>query len=262
MACTIFHLIRHGEHDVIGHAVAGGTEGISLNARGRAQAEAIAAALVHRPLAAIIAAPLERTQETAAPLASRRGIPVRVEAEVIDIDFREWTMVPFDRLHHDLRWRMFYRFRSGTPNPGGETMAAVQARAVGTLLRLRREFPSGDVTIFCHGDVIKSMIMHLLGVALDFVHRIEISPGSRSPLMLEEESAKLLALNLPASAPEPPYGRAARSPNPPVWSDERAAAAVADDSVCAGASRACAAPRGLVNPGIARQRLRSIARLA
>ena len=46
--------------------------------------------------------------------------------------------------------------------------------------------------------------MHLLGVALDFVHRIEVSPGSCSTLMLEEESAKLLALNLPASAPEPP----------------------------------------------------------
>jgi broad specificity phosphatase PhoE len=204
MAHTIFHLIRHGEHDIIGHAVAGRTPGISLNVRGRAQAEAIGAALGDRPVVAIIATPLERTQETAAPLAKRRGMPVCIEPALIDIDFGDWTMIPFDRLHHDPRWPMFNRFRSGAAIPGGETMAAVQARAVGALLRLRREFPAGDVAIFCHGDVIKSLIMHFLGVALDFVHRIEISPGSRSTLLLEDESAKLLALNLPASAPGPP----------------------------------------------------------
>jgi broad specificity phosphatase PhoE len=203
MAHTIFHLIRHGEHDVIGHAVAGRTPGIFLNACGRAQAEAIAAALGDRPVAAIIATPLQRTQETAAPLARRRGIPVCIEPALIDIDFGDWTMIPFDRLNLDPRWRTFNRFRSGTSIPGGETMAAVQARSIGALLRLRREFPAGHVAIFCHGDVIKSMIMHFLGIALDFVHCIEISPGSRSTLMLEEESAKLLALNLPASTPEP-----------------------------------------------------------
>lgn len=204
MAHTIFHLIRHGEHDLIGHAVAGRTPGVSLNARGRAQAEAIAAALGHRPFTAIIATPLERTQETAAPLARRHNIAVRVEPELVDIDFGDWTMVPFDQLRHDPRWRVFNRFRSGMPIPGGETMVGVQTRAVGALLGLRREFPSGEIAIFCHGDVIKSVIMHFLGIALDFVHRIEISPGSRSVLTLDEHSAKLLALNLPASASEPP----------------------------------------------------------
>jgi hypothetical protein len=48
------------------------------------------------------------------------------------------------------------------------------------------------------------MIMHWLGIALDFVHRIEISPGSRTVLALDEHGAKLLAINLPASARELP----------------------------------------------------------
>ena len=204
MAHTIFHLVRHGDHDLIGHLVAGRTPGISLNALGRAQAEATAATLEHRPLAAIIATPLERTQETAAPLADRCRLAIRVEEDLVDIDFGEWTMIPFDQLDRDPRWQAFNRFRSGTPIPGGETMVAVQARAVRALLRLWREFPSGEVAIFSHGDVIKSMIMHFLGIALDFVHRIEISPGSRSVLALDEHSAKLLALNLPASVREPP----------------------------------------------------------
>jgi probable phosphoglycerate mutase len=204
MPHTIFHLIRHGDHDLLGYTIAGQTPGISLNARGRTQAEAIAEALGHRPLAAIVATPLERTQQTAAPLASRQGLSIRIEKELIDIDFGEWTMIPFDQLYQDPRWDAFNRFRSGIPTPGGETMAAVQARAVRALIGLRREFPSGDVAIFSHGDVIRSIIMHFLGLALDFVHRIEISPGSRSVLMLDEQRAKLLALNLPASAQESP----------------------------------------------------------
>jgi broad specificity phosphatase PhoE len=195
---TIFHLIRHGAHDLLGRMVAGRTPRISLNALGRAQAEAVAAALVDHRLRAFIATPLQRTQEMAAPLAARLGQTIRIEDELTDLDFGAWTMVPFAELHRDPRWAAFNRFRSATAIPGGETMSAVQARALRCVLRLRDQFPAGEIAIFSHGDVIRSVLMHFLGMPLDFFHRIEISPGSRSVLVFDGEGVQVSALNLPA----------------------------------------------------------------
>lgn len=195
---TIFHLIRHGAHDLLGRVLVGQAPGITLNDEGRAQAEAVADALTGAPLRAIVASPLQRSCETAAPLADRLGLSVRVEEDLSDLNFGDWTNLPFDELHRRPDWQAFNRFRGGRAIPGGESMIGVQARALETLFRLRREFPDGEVAIFSHGDVIKAMLMNFLGTPLDMIRRIEISPGSRSLLLVAESDAKVLAVNLPS----------------------------------------------------------------
>jgi len=69
-------LIRHGENDFVGRRLAGHLPGVHLNAKGRYQAEAVAAMLRHEPVIAIYSSPMERTMETAGPLARDLYLPV------------------------------------------------------------------------------------------------------------------------------------------------------------------------------------------
>lgn len=194
---TTFHLIRHGTYPLLGHVLGGRSAGHSLDAAGRAQAEALAEALAVRPIRAVVSSPLERTRETAAPIAARHGLAVAIEPDLNEIDFGEWTGAAFDELHARPAWRAFNLFRSSTPIPGGETMLAAQARAMAALLRLRAAYPEGDVAVVSHGDVVKAILAHFLGVSLDLFRRFEISPASRSVVVMHAEDAQVLAVNLP-----------------------------------------------------------------
>jgi probable phosphoglycerate mutase len=198
---TVLHLIRHGAYAQLGQMIVGRSPGISLNQQGREQAEAIAAVLSARPLRAVIATPLQRTQETAAPLAARLGLTIRIEEDLTDLDYGEWTMLPFAELDKDPRWQDFNRFRSRAVIPGGERMVELQRRAVGAVLRLVAEFGGKELAVFSHGDVIKAVIMHFLGMSLDRIHEIEISPAARCTLAADPAAAAVLAINLPPDAP-------------------------------------------------------------
>jgi len=195
---TVFHLVRHATYGLIGHVLAGRTPGHRLNPAGQAQAAALAASLAALPIAAIVSSPLERTRETAEAIAAPHGLPVQIEPDLIEIDFGEWTGSAFPALHALPEWRAFNSFRSSTPIPGGETMLAAQSRAVAAILRQRAAHPGSELVVVSHGDVVKAILAHFLGMPLDLFRRLDIAPGSRSVLALHDEDAQVRAVNLPS----------------------------------------------------------------
>ena len=201
---TVFHLVRHGHYGLLDSGVlAGRTPGHSLDAEGRAQADAIARTLGDRPIAAIVSGPLERALETAAPLAQRLGLPVRIDDAIDELDFGEWTGRSWSTLDGDPAWSDWNRFRATAAVPGGETAGAVADRALGLLRRLGAEYRAGDaaeaeIALFSHADVIRKVIATLLGVPIDLARRIAIDPGGRAVVRLAPgRSPAVLALNLP-----------------------------------------------------------------
>ena len=193
---TTFLLIRHATNDTIGHRIAGRGRGVSLNAEGLAQARALAERLAGVRLAALYASPLERTQETAAPIGERLGVPVQSLAEVLEVDYGEWTGLTLDELRASPGWQAWNGFRSGSRVPGGETLLEVQLRMVGALERLRCEH-AGDrvVGVVSHGDPIKAAIGYYAGVPIDLLSRLEIAPASVSALRIEPWGAHVVRLN-------------------------------------------------------------------
>jgi probable phosphoglycerate mutase len=200
MPATRFYLVRHAAHDLLGHVLAGRMRGVSLSAAGRAQADAVAAALADQGLAAVISSPQPRARETASPIAARHRLEPHIEPDLDEVDFGDWTGMRFDALAVRADWRAFNTFRAMAPVPGGETMQQAQMRATGAILRLRDAFPGQALAVVSHGDIIKSVIAHVLGVPLDLFRRIEISPASCSVLVLEDEDARVEAVNLPPSS--------------------------------------------------------------
>jgi probable phosphoglycerate mutase len=204
MAGTLFHLVRHASHDLLGRVLVGRGPA-PINARGQREMAAVAGALAGAGLVAVVSSPQERAVEMANAIAARAGLTADVEPGLDEVDMGAWTGVPFDMLHADPRWRAFNVFRGSAPVPGGEMMLEVQARAVSAVLRLRQDYPDGALALVSHGDVIKAILAHFLGMPLDMMRRIDLAPASRSAVEIYDEEAMVRAVNLP------PPGRSLRS---------------------------------------------------
>lgn len=184
---TTFLLVRHAAHDWLGRGLAGRLPGVSLNADGRRQAEALVGRLAAVPLAAVCSSPQQRTLETARPLASARGLQVQVEPGFDEVDFGHWTGCSFDALRaQGEAWRHWCERRGSAQPPGGEPFAGVPLRALAAMDRLRARHPEGQVAVLSHGDVIKAVLAACLGMSLDDLERLEIAPASVSIVAMGE----------------------------------------------------------------------------
>lgn len=192
---TVYFLIRHAATDMVGRAIAGWLPGIHLNPEGRAQAAALAERLAGVPLAAIYSSPLERAQETAAPLARLLRVGVETRERLGEIRFGDWTGRSFRDLADDPLWRRFNSDRGNTRAPGGELMLETQSRVVVELEWVRGRRPNEAVAVISHGDVIKAALAHYSGVHLDLFQRIEIAPASVSIVSVDESGPRILRVN-------------------------------------------------------------------
>ena len=191
--------------DPVGKSIAGRTPGIHLNDTGRQQAAGLANRLSGLPVAAIRSSPPERAVETAQPLAHVLGLAVAEDDGLNEMDFGDWTGRTLTELDGLPGWRDFNQRRSSTRIPGGETMAEVVSRSLATLDQIRRtpELTGRLVVVVSHGDVLRSLVAHCIGMDPDAIHRIEIAPASVSILLSEEGDWRLLLLNSTESWPAP-----------------------------------------------------------
>lgn len=181
---TVFHLVRHAEHGLLGRVLTGRMPGVPLNERGREQAARLARHFAGRAVAAVVSSPMQRAQETAAPIAAALGLEVATDAGLDEIDFGDWTGMTFEALQGAPGWQVWNQFRGTAPTPGGETMLEVLGRALRSLARWREVVPDGEVVLVSHGDVLKAALAHSLGAPLDLMQRIEVGPGSCSALQV------------------------------------------------------------------------------
>ena len=192
---TRFLLIRHAVTDAIGKNLSGRMAGIHLNEEGEAQAQDLAHRLAVLPIEVIYCSPVDRARQTAEPIAKVLQLQTIMLADFQEIDYGEWTGENFAALSEAPRFALFNLFRSNTRIPGGETMLEAQARFVSGLQKLAAKHAGRTVAVVSHSDMIKAALAFYLGVPLDMMQRIEISPASVSVLELYEETARVLLMN-------------------------------------------------------------------
>ena len=83
---TTVHLLRHGEVYNPEGLLYGRRTGFVLSDLGRTMAERVAEVVGDRDITHLRSSPLERAQETAAPLARVRGLEVQIDERVIESD--------------------------------------------------------------------------------------------------------------------------------------------------------------------------------
>jgi len=110
-------------------------------------------------------------------------VPRHVDERVGECRYGDWTGVSLKSLAKDPMWKVVQAHPSAAvfPGPEGESMAAMQARAVGAVRQWNTTL--GDDAVYAvvsHGDVIKAILADAMGSHLDQFQRIVVDPASVS----------------------------------------------------------------------------------
>lgn len=193
---TLVLLVRHGRTPTTGAILPGRAAGLKLADEGHAQAEAAAARLAQVPnLAAVYSSPLERTRQTATPIAKALGLKVKVDRGLIECDFGDWTGADLKTLAKLTEWTTVQRWPSGFRFPGGESFSEMQTRITATVARLAAAHRGKAVVLVSHADPIKAVVADALGTHLDLFQRIVISPCSVSAISYGPTGPAVLGVN-------------------------------------------------------------------
>ncbi|MXZ30437.1 MAG: MSMEG_4193 family putative phosphomutase [Acidimicrobiia bacterium] len=189
-------LVRHGATATTGTVLPGRAAGLRLSPAGQAQAEAAAARIgALADVRAVYASPLERAQETAAPIARATGRRVRTVEGLNECDFGDWTGRKLADLRQLVAWQQVQNVPSGFRFPGGESFAEMQTRICGTLSQLVARHRGGAVVAVSHADCIKAAVAQAVGTPLDLFQRIVISTCSVTVIAYSSHSPLVLAVN-------------------------------------------------------------------
>ncbi len=188
--------IRHALNDWVGKRVAGWTPGISLNEKGRKQAVRLAEWLEPVPLEAIYSSPLERAVETAEPIAESHGLEIQIRERLGETRYGDLTGQAMEDIMKTDMWEKFRAYPSRTRFPGAETIYEVQVRVVAELEKILQTHPEGNIALVTHADVVRVAVAHYIGLPLDLLGRIWISPASVTILRFGEWGPRLTNLSL------------------------------------------------------------------
>lgn len=194
-APTTVLFVRHGQTGTTGKVLPGRAKGLHLSDVGRQQAEAAAERLAGSKAVAVYASPLERTRETAAPIAARLGLKVTVLRDLLECDFGEWTGKELKTLMKLPEWGTVQRYPTGFRFPGGESFPEMQTRIERAVDTMRERHPGQTVVAVSHADPIKAVVAAAVGTHLDLFQRIVISPCSVTAIAFGAGGPTVLSVN-------------------------------------------------------------------
>ncbi|WP_028660909.1 histidine phosphatase family protein [Nocardioides insulae] len=228
-------LLRHGRSTAnTGGILAGRMPGVDLDDTGREQARRAGERTVGVPLARVVSSPLERCRRTTELVLAARGedAEIRTEPGLAECDYGDWQGRALSALTKEPLWRVVQSQPSAAVFPGGESLAAMQARAVEAVRRHDAEVEAahGAAAVWLavsHGDLIKAILADALGMHLDLFQRLHVDPASLSVVRYTEARPLVLGSNTHRGSLD---WLAARTEEP----DDAAGAAAAGDAVVGG----------------------------
>lgn len=199
-------LVRHGRTTANASGVlAGRTAGIKLDEIGRTQVARTGERLAVVPLVGVISSPLERCRQTSRAILDHQSDspPAPIERGLTECNYGEWQGRPLGELAKEELWSVVQTHPAAAVFPGGESLAAMQARAVASIRRHDAAFeaehgPGAVWVAVSHGDIIKSILADALGMHLDLFQRININPGSVSIVRYSATRPDVVAMNTDA----------------------------------------------------------------
>ena len=190
-------LVCHGVTASTGIILPGRAPGLHLSERGVAQAEHVAVRLgelTKKPVALYVS-PLERTRETAAPIARALRLRPIVARGLLECDFGLWTGKKLNLLAKKPEWRAVQHAPSTFRFPDGESFTEMQLRMWTALERIAAKHRNRTVVVVSHADPIKAAVTYAQGVPLDLFQRTVISTCSISAIGFTNGTPVVLSVN-------------------------------------------------------------------
>lgn len=191
-------LLRHA-HSVANekNLLAGRTAGISLSKTGKEQAKDLISRLGTIQFDEVAISPLQRCRETIDPWLTTTGAKSRivVDESISEVDYGSWSGKTLSSLRRKAQWKIVQDFPSQMTFPEGESLLEMQGRALSGFYRLNAVKGKGPRLLVSHGDVIKSIVAHCLGMHLDQFQRLVIEPASLTIIDTDSGTSRLVRFN-------------------------------------------------------------------
>ena len=189
-------LVRHAENNYTQTGkLAGWIKGVHLNEVGRLQASTLADNLAIYPIKYIYSSPLVRALETARPIASSKNLNVLKCTQIGEVRYGQWQGKSLRVLRRRKLWNQIQNVPSLSSFPDGESIRYAQSRAVGAVEKILVKHPKSCIVLVSHADVIKMILAHYMGLALDLYQRIVVDTASISELYISYDGVKVIRIN-------------------------------------------------------------------
>ncbi len=202
MAATLIIFVRHGKTPTTGTKLPGRAPNLHLSNEGKSQAEIVAkeienssSSFLGSKVSAVYASPMERTQETAKPIAKTLNLRLRTLQGLNECDFGDWTGRRLRDLSKLKSWSIIQKQPSSFRFPNGESFTEMQNRMQKTVDKILERHPGETVVCVSHADPIKAILASAVGTPLDLFQRIVVGPCSTSVVLYTKERPLVLTLS-------------------------------------------------------------------
>ena len=163
MTRTVVHLLRHGEVHNPAKVLYGRLPGFRLSDAGLGMADKAAAWFLDRDVTHLVSSPLERAQQTAAPLAETLSLPVAIDERVIEAGNAFEGMVMSGRAGVFRAPRNWWKLRNPMEPSWGEPYVKIAARMLGAVEAARDAARGQEAVLVSHQLPIWTLRLHVEG---------------------------------------------------------------------------------------------------
>ena len=201
---TIVHLLRHGEVHNPGKILYGRLPGFRLSDAGIGMAEKAAGWFAGRDVTLLVSSPLERAQQTAAPIAEVLSLPVQIDDRLIEAGnaFEGLRVGVGDgALRQPQHW---WKLRNPFRPSWGEPYVEIAARMLAAVEAARDTARGHEAVLVSHQLPIWTLRLHLEGRR--YVHdprRRQCGLASVTSVTYEGDRMSSISYAEPAGATDP-----------------------------------------------------------
>ena len=201
---TVVHLLRHGEVHNPGKVLYGRLPGFRLSTTGEAMASAAAEWFVGKDVTHLVSSPLERAQQTAAPIAEALSLPVAIDERLIEAGNAFEGMVVAGGGGVFRAPRNWWKLRNPFEPSWGEPYVEIAARMLAAVEAARDAARGGEAVLVSHQLPIWTVRLHVEGRRyLHDPRRRQCALASVTTLTYEGDRIRAVDYAEPAGATDP-----------------------------------------------------------
>ncbi len=173
-----------------------GVTDVSLNQKGRKQAELISNYLRNENISAIYSSNLIRTYQTACIIAKQHSLKVKKDERLDEIDFGEWERMTFNQIQkkYPKLAREYLSDSLNTKIPKGESFLKFRNRINKALEKILAQ-EKGTIVIVSHAGVNRVIICNLLKLPLSYFWKIKQNIGAINIIEIYNNSNVISLIN-------------------------------------------------------------------
>jgi broad specificity phosphatase PhoE len=201
---TVVHLLRHGEVHNPGKVLYGRLPGFRLSTTGEAMASAAAEWFAGKDVTHLVSSPLERAQQTAAPIAEALSLPVAIDERLIEAGNAFEGMVVAGGAGVFRAPRNWWKLRNPFEPSWGEPYVEIAARMLAAVEAARDAARGGEAVLVSHQLPIWTVRLHVEGRRyLHDPRRRRCALASVTSLTYEGDRIRAVDYAEPAGATDP-----------------------------------------------------------